>query len=145
MRVLFYASKNDETVNLLRKIIDTVLKGKNLEGNLECYQTIDRLSQSLQMPEDKQVIAVLLPHNRDELLKICSIRYLLHDLRLILVLPDEEDETISIGHWLRPRFLSYIDSNLEDVIDVLTKMLAGYGQSKNQLTKQTVIERRIIS
>jgi hypothetical protein len=45
---------------------------------------------------------------------------------------------------LRPRFLTYIDSNLEVVVDVSTKMFERYGQSKNQLTKQPVIERRVI-
>lgn len=126
MRVLFYASKNDDTVNHLRKMIESILKERKLDNNLKTYQAIESLSRTLQIPEDEPAIAVLIAHYRHELFKICSIRYLLRDLRLILILPDEQDETISIGHLLRPRFLTYIDSNLEAVVDVLTKMLGGY-------------------
>jgi len=126
MRVLFYASKNDDTVNHLRKMIESILKERKLDNNLKTYQAIESLSRTLQIPEDEPAIAVLIAHDRHELFKICSIRYLLRDLRLILILPDEQDETISIGHLLRPRFLTYIDSNLEAVVDVLTKMLGGY-------------------
>ncbi|MGA2735036.1 MAG: hypothetical protein ABSG35_20860, partial [Syntrophobacteraceae bacterium] len=49
-------------------------------------------------------------------------RDFLTSVRVILVLPDCEQETISKGHYLKPRFLT-TDWNSEEVIAVLAKML----------------------
>ena len=61
--------------------------------------------------------------SREDLVDLLSIRNLLDDLRVILLLPNREKETINKGHTLRPRFLTYADSNLLNVAAVLSKML----------------------
>ena len=45
-------------------------------------------------------------------------------LRVILILPDADPQTIARGHNLRPRYLSNIQSDFQDVAAVLRKMLA---------------------
>lgn len=52
---------------------------------------------------------------------ILSLREFLHDRRIILVLPDSEPETVSLGHILRPRFITYGDSDYMDVSAILGK------------------------
>ncbi|NVM57217.1 MAG: hypothetical protein HWN51_03755 [Desulfobacterales bacterium] len=69
-------------------------------------------------------IAVLLAASREELSDILSIRDLLTDIRVILVLPDRDDDTIAKGHTLRPRFFTYADSDFVEIAAVLSKMLA---------------------
>jgi hypothetical protein len=44
------------------------------------------------------------------------------DVRIILVLPDTEEQTIAMAHRLRPRFLTYIDSNIAALGTVVSKM-----------------------
>ena len=68
-------------------------------------------------------MAVLLAASKGQLSELLSLRELLNDVRIILILPDRGRETISQGHLLRPRFLSYADGDLTDVIAVLSKML----------------------
>jgi hypothetical protein len=41
-----------------------------------------------------------------------------------LILPDADPQTIARGHNLRPRYLSNIQSDFQDVAAVLRKMLA---------------------
>ncbi len=56
-----------------------------------------------------------------------SMKDLIGDIRIILILPDTEGDTISLGHKLYPRFASYADGNFKDVAAVLEKMLGnGY-------------------
>ena len=69
-------------------------------------------------------IAVILAESRDELLKIHDLIDWSWNLRIILILPDHERETISIGCKLHPRFTSYIDSNFNVVGAVLEKMFS---------------------
>jgi len=44
-------------------------------------------------------------------------------MRIILILPDEDNETITMGHTLFPRFSTYADSDFKDVAAVLKKMI----------------------
>jgi hypothetical protein len=47
----------------------------------------------------------------------------MRDVQIILVIPDRRPETLSLGHLLRPRYLSYEDGNFDDLASVLEKML----------------------
>jgi hypothetical protein len=68
-------------------------------------------------------IAVILATNQQELEEFVFLHELLDGLPIILVLPDRGRDTITKGHALYPRFLSYADAGFEDVAAVLKKML----------------------
>ena len=121
MNTLFYTTVTDGSGERLQRVIEGLVP----EENTETYRTIHSLSHRLRQPKvsNHQTIAVLLAASRDALLDILSIRHLLCDLRIILVLPDGQDDTIAKGHSLRPRFSTYVDSDFTDVVAVLRKML----------------------
>jgi hypothetical protein len=94
------------------------------------------------------VVFVFLVSDRRELQGLIECREWLRDSRLILVLPDEEMETVSRGHVLRPRFITYAESDFIDVSAVLGKM-TGIGAVKYPSLspvkgQDTSEERRII-
>lgn len=89
----------------------------------EIYHTIDSLSNRLRQPGKNHVVAVLLASDWNDLSGLFTIRDLLRDLRTIVILPDQERETILRGHELFPRFLSYADGNFGDVAVVAERML----------------------
>jgi hypothetical protein len=91
--------------------------------NVEICQTIASLSRRLRRFEDRPGVVVLLAPGKGDLSELLAIRSLFRGLRLILLLPDREPETISKGHTLMPRFLAYCDGNFGDVAAVLKKML----------------------
>lgn len=94
-----------------------------LNEETETCRNIDNLSQRLVQFGDKPQIAVLVAPTRKELLDLHSIRHQFSDLRIILILPDQEEETIAMGHRIYPRLLSYVDSDFKDVAAVLGKMM----------------------
>ena len=91
--------------------------------NTEIYSTIDTLGKRLRRPSYNIAIAVLLISSREELRSVLSIRHLFDNIKIVLILPDRKNETIVIGHKLRPRFLSYTDNDFIDVAVVLENML----------------------
>ncbi len=99
--------------------------------NTEIYNTIDTLGQRLSQPSYNIAVAVLLISGREELRDVLSIRHLFDNIKIILILPDRKNETIVIGHKLRPRFLSYTDSDVNDVASVLNKMLMNLNNNYN--------------
>ncbi len=120
MTVLLYST--GEAGERLQKVI----RGLVPKDKLEVYTSLEGFSDRLRKPMDDIPVAVILAASEDDLLTILSISHLLYDVRFILVLPDREDPTVAIGHSLRPRFLSYTDSDFGEVTAVLGKMIGGF-------------------
>jgi hypothetical protein len=119
MNVLLYATETDGAGAQLQRAVEAVVPKKKTE----VYRTIDGLSRRLRQPIYDVAVAVLFAATKKELSDILSIRGLLQDIRIILVLPDRDEETITKGHTLYPRFLTYADGDVLDVAAVLNKMV----------------------
>lgn len=123
MSLLLYVSVSEGVGKRLQKMIEEIVPMRNLE----VYRTIENLSRRFRQPVDNlPITAILLAARSEDLLGFLSIRDLLRDVRIILILPDRDEETIAQGHTLRPRFLSYTDSDFSDIVAVLKKCLASY-------------------
>ena len=120
MSVLLYSTLEQGPGERLHAIIKTFVP----EREIEVLGTIQNLSDRLREPKHAKDVTILVAASRDELGELLSVSDFLSDLRVILVLPDREDDTVAKGHTLGPRFLSYADSNFIDVAAVLSKMLA---------------------
>lgn len=119
MNLILYQTTNNGPGERLLKVINTLVP----EKQKEIYTTINSLAFRLRQTRYDLALAVLLTTSRKELLDILSLRDLLLDVRIILILPDREYDTVLKGHTLYPRFLSYADSDFKDVAAVLGKML----------------------
>lgn len=119
MRLLLYNPVSEGFGEQLHRIIAELISLKDVE----VYRSIETLSRRLRQRAYDLPIVVLHATRREDLSDILSIRDLLRDVRIILLLPDRDEETLAQGHILRPRFVSYADSDLTDVRAVLDRML----------------------
>jgi hypothetical protein len=115
MNILFYAR------NGAAKGLQETIGGMPL--HVEFYRNASNLMERLRHPLDDPAIAVLVAESRECLEELFVLRHLFRNVRIILVLPDRESATISKGHDLHARFLSYIDSDPAEVALVLGKMV----------------------
>jgi hypothetical protein len=122
MRLLLYTPFGQSVGEQLYKMLGALVS----ENDVEVYRTIEGLSRRLRQPGNDLPFAILHAPRREDLKDILAIRDLLRDIRIILVLPDRDENTIAQGHILRPRFLCYTDSDLADVSAVLKKCLTRY-------------------
>jgi len=106
--------------------LETVIRDVVPDERLEVYETFQGFAERLRKPMDEIPVAVILAASQEDLLAILSISHLLCDVRFILILPDREDVTVAIGHTLRPRFMSYADTDFREVTAVLGKMIGGF-------------------
>ncbi len=120
MKILYYTSLNKGPGERLQRIVEPLAK----KMDMEIYRSIPSLTRRLTRPKYDIAVAVLLANNKKALLDLFSTRDLLSDIPIILILPDRQDDTVSKGHKLHPRFLSYVDSDFSDVGAVLKKMIA---------------------
>jgi hypothetical protein len=118
MIVLLYTSHWEEPAERLQRLIQSSFP---VEG-IEIYRTLSSFLHRLQNPPDLPFVVVLLAGERNELSDFRSIDHLLGGTRLILVLPDQAEETLRTAHRLRPRYLTYADSDFSDLAQVIKKM-----------------------
>ncbi len=131
MKVLYYTSTTSKKGEQLQEAIESVVK----PGNTEIYRDFESLCKRLRRQTYVLDVSILFAKNKSELMGFLSIKNLLFDLRIILILPDGEKETITKGHMLFPRFLTYGDNDFEDVAAVLRKMF----QKKTFATSELMV------
>ena len=126
MKVLFYATKRNKSAERLQKVVEAVVP----QDQLVMHRTFGSLSRRLHQPGNDLNIAALTATSEEELAEIFSLRDFLSDIRIILILPDTKRATISKAHTMGPRFLTYVDSDFEEVKAVLSKMLEKFNYNE---------------
>jgi hypothetical protein len=134
MKIILYLPWTDGIGKRLFGMIEKLV----VADEIEIFRTVDSLARRLKQPVFDLKITVLLTTTRQELSEILLIKDLFQDIRIILILPDGDSETLSMGHTLYPRFISYIDSDFEDVAVALSKM-TGYMESQQK--RQTDVSK----
>ncbi len=119
MKILLYLPHEDGVGKKLLGII----KELAVNEKIEIYRSIDSLVQRLRKPTYDMDISILIAANKKQLSDLLLIKEEFRDIKIILILPDSESDTISEGHKLYPRFVSYIDSDFNDIEAVLEKMI----------------------
>lgn len=121
MNVILFAEKDDHASLRLKKTVEKVVPADWLEIHLTLDDFWGRLNQPL--GDRSQIIAVILATNRDVLQKLVLMSETLEGLRIILVLPDRDEKTVTTGLSIYPRFVSYVDNDFEALGSVLDKMM----------------------
>jgi len=119
MNLLIYVAPSNGVWERLRSVIPTTASSMKLDI---CH-SLDALSHRLRSPSADFTAAILVASSYQELLDLVTFSDLLTDLRIIMILPDRNKNTIAKAHTLRPRFLTYLENGLNDVTAVLNKML----------------------
>ena len=117
-----------------------VVKAAASKRKIELYRTMPEFSERLHHPVCEIKVTVLLAADKSDLLKLTALGDFLKNMRIILILPDHEAETIAQGHLLRPRFMAWLDDNFAHVGTVLKKMLSLYDESVHRPPKHAVLK-----
>ena len=129
MDLYLYADDRKKTGKRLRDSIEVAIPWQRPK----IFRSIEIFKDRLRYTRPNRVIAVLLANSRKDLLDFISIDNLLSDVRIILIVPDQNQETIALGHSLFPRYLSFADSDFTDVTAVLRKMIEAANKTNNYI------------
>ncbi len=120
MDLIFYSGQRGEPSERLLKVIEIIFSRRNT-----ClYSTIEDLAGALLKASNTSTIILLHASSDEDLLQLLELRELLLDKKIILILSDRDHNTISMGHALRPRLMSFHDSDFFEVAAVLTRMVS---------------------
>ena len=119
MKILLYSPH----VNGVGAKLLEIIEGLGVNEKIEIYRNIDSLNKRLRKATYDIDISILIAPNKEQLTEVLLIKEEFRDTKIILILPDSESDTISRGHELYPRFVSYIDSDFKEIEAVLEKMI----------------------
>lgn len=119
MSLLFYRPLQNTAATKLQEIIENEFSGEGLK----IFHSIRGFAERLRQSSRCNCAAVLLAESMSDLKELFTLKNLLTDIRIIIVLPDRSDEAVSMGYKFRPRFLSYMDSDFSDVAVVLKNIV----------------------
>ena len=92
----------------------------------EIVQSFGDLSKRLLPQADRpRPIVIVLAPTKGDLQNLLEVQELFENTRLILVLSDADEETVALGHRVRPRFIGYLADGLSEITAVVRKMVAG--------------------
>ncbi|MEE4362321.1 MAG: hypothetical protein V2J08_00185 [Desulfotignum sp.] len=93
-------------------------------NSIQAVYTITALTHILKQPGGSdQEVYVLLAESLQRLQELYDLFTLLDGRRIVLVLPDDTKETISLTHQFYPRFFTYSNTAYDDLCAVLYKMM----------------------
>jgi len=118
MKLLFYSGRESEDNERLQAAVQKVIP----KGRIELFRSLTDLGERLRTPVEPDSIAVLSASSQEELRQMQSLRGLLPEIYVVLVIPDRKRSTIELAHRLLPRFLSRQDDDFKDLSKVLDKI-----------------------
>jgi len=130
MDMIFYSpTMNGRPEERLQTMMEKLIPG----GRPEACRTVDDLAARLLEPHNDLTIVLLLAADKDDLFDLASIGDLfhIHNARIIVVVPDRDKDTVSLAHRLRPRLLTYADSDFAEVFAVLNNIISEHRDFNN--------------
>ncbi len=91
--------------------------------HLDTFHTTKLLAQRLQDPHEQEDAALLLAPTCEELKELVEIREQFRGLPVILVLPDQTEDTVAQSHALWPRVVGYGANFIAEIPTIISRML----------------------
>ena len=117
MNLVLYAPPGDDDGSRLEALVRDTRSGESLE----VYHSLAGLVRALGDRRNGPTTCILVTPDRRQLLEIAESRDALGGVHLVLVLPDQDEETLAIAHRLRPRFLTCGGGNFRDLLAVIDR------------------------
>ena len=87
------------------------------------YYDVEAIGCVIPAAYDDKAVAVVMASGNEELGKLAERKAFWDRVKTILVLPDSDPETISMGYTLKPRYISFIEeNNFSDVVAILNHL-----------------------
>jgi hypothetical protein len=117
--MLFYSAQRNHIVDALEPLLTEHLP----YHQVSFCNAMDALENRLRRPPRNLKIALLCISDAIEMVQLTSLRSILMDLRLLLILPRQNADTIGWAHLFGPSFIAYMDTDVDRISAVLKKMI----------------------
>jgi hypothetical protein len=96
-------------------------------GSIEVFPGLVELLDRLRKPKDPLSLAIFFGPSKEDLRALIARRELFSEMKTLLVLPDEDEETVHLAHRALATFITYVDSPMSDLTGVVKKLIESSG------------------
>jgi hypothetical protein len=125
---IILCTNDKEESNSLQVLVEE-LSNKNMKK----LSSIGELTNWLLTSRTEQAVVILAVNKREEIDMVQPFIHLFRKVKIILLLPDREPETIKIGYKLEPRFLSFVDTGADMLKEVALSMFENLQKSTGKV------------
>jgi len=111
-----------DSTNQVARVLEPKLHERLPDVGLEIFSSFRPLHRRLGKAQENAVVAILTADCRDQLESFKELQTLFVDVRIVLILPDNDPATLALGHKLYPRFLTYREGNMDDLVAVVARI-----------------------
>ena len=125
MNVLFYmrtpGSREDDLLSAVAPFVS--------RGSLEVFADLHDFAGRIRKPKEAPSVALIWNPSKEDLRAILPLQDYLRGVRVLLVLPDQEEDTIALAHRIRPAYITYIDDGTSGIVSVLKRLTRNAGEA----------------
>lgn len=118
MNIFYYSSKpgalGDELLCSVGPLVPP--------GSLEVFEGMDTFSERMRRLKDPRSVAMIVKPTRKDLRSLAELRGFMKETRILLVLPDQRRETISLALKVFPSFVGYSSEDIPSILSVLRQL-----------------------
>ena len=108
---------------------------------LDLFQSLESFFERLQQPITAGTSALIVTGDAKDLRRLVPVGEFLWNLRVIVALPDDSPETLSLARRFWPRYIASRDSDFSDVAAVLKKMAARRKETAKRLKDMIGVDK----
>lgn len=98
-------------------------------GRLEVFYDLRAFAARMHQSKDSRSVALIWDPAREDLGELGSMRDLLTGVRVLLILHDQDKETIALAHKLLPAYIAYVDDEIPDIVSVLRRLAGSHEEA----------------
>ena len=117
-KFVLYSPYTNSFIRKLTELLDESFP----TAQYEVYFRWEALKKRLQLLRQDICSVILIAPTRNALEMTMAIQPLVEGLKVVLVLPDRDGDTIEKAHTFRPRYFTYVDTDFRDIVIVLKKI-----------------------
>jgi hypothetical protein len=117
--VLYYSEEAEHRGRKLQEVLDNDLP----DMRLELFTDFNELVTGLKRPEVDPAAVVLVIGSRTELVEFLPLRPVLQNTRVVLVLPDQARETLTLAEQLDPYYIKPPGDDFVELASIVDELL----------------------
>lgn len=118
MNLFFFLPKPGDCCHQLLKETARLVAKEEIEVVVDREVFMARMRR----PKDPRSVALIWDPTEDDLREIASMRDLLAGVRVLLILRDQNRETIALAHKILPAYIAYVDDGIPGIVSVLERL-----------------------
>lgn len=129
MNILLFADNKNEMGQKFISSIDSIVDRQKIE----ICETILSLAKRFRLPTYCLDAVVLIIEDENQFVQILTLKELLSEARLLLILPEDNERIVTEALTLFPSFISFLDQDWFGVREVLEKINSKKGLNRKVL------------